>query len=125
MEGYNQKLEDMRKLRSELTMASRSLLEQPQEEPEQLEATGVTEQLEAMKAVMSQATRAAPVVDLAEGDEDMEIPSQEEEVEFMGEAKKPAKQTFRGAASPQKVAQLHVKTKKERQKEGKDPKDTP
>ena len=73
-------------------------------------------------AALSQAGQVAPMVDLVEDDvEDLDMPDSQE-VEFVPGTKKANRAVFKGASSPQKVAYLHLKSKKEKDK-GKDGKD--
>ena len=123
LESYNMKLEELRILKQELNQASRALLEQHTEEPAMPEEANLESQMAAIRASIATQGTVAPIVDLEE-DDVMEIPeSQDEEVQI---AEKDSKATakrcegaFRGAASPQKVAQLHLKTKKEKDKQDK------
>ena len=68
----------------------------------------------AIQASIATQGTVAPIVDLVD-DDVMEISaSQEEGTQVEGkDSKGAAKTAFRGAASPQKVAQLHLKTKKD------------
>eukprot|EP00435_Cladocopium_sp_Y103_P031865 s2553_g8.t1 len=118
LETYNGKLEEMRKLKLELSQASRSLLDQDGEMPEFAEPAHITEQLQAMQAALT-AAGTVDVVDLIdEGDSEMEIMDPPSETSKDG---RPAgKTSFRGASSPQKVAQNHLKVKKRENKDGKE-----
>ena len=116
MEQYNQRLEELRRLRAELSQASQSLLDQQPGEPQILETVGIAAQMEIMQTALSQAGQVTPMVDLVEDDEeDLEM-QDSQEVQFVPGTKKPNRTTFKGASSPQKVAQLHLKGKKDKEK---------
>jgi regulator of sigma D len=117
LEVYNQKLEELRRMKAELKLASHSLLEEQHGEPEVLEPSGLAEQVEAMQAALTQVGHVAPVVSLLEDDEEEDLDMKDNgEVQFVNEVKSTGRAHFKGAASPQKVANLHLKTKKEKEK---------
>ena len=119
METYNLKLEEFRKLRLELTQASRSLMEQQLEEPAAVEAVNVDEQMQALTSAITSEGMVAPIVDLSEEDDIMEIQGSQEESDgpTLKDGKAQTKAPFRGALSPQKVAHLHLKVKKDKDKD--------
>jgi hypothetical protein len=110
---YNQKLEDLRKLKYELTLASKSLVDQHVEVPPQEEVESMELQMDKMKAVLAAAGSVAKVQELSDEDEGML--TADGEVEIVKETKAVTKPNFKAAASPQKVAQLHLKQKKDKQ----------
>ena len=118
LELYNLRLEEMRQMKQELTMASRSLLDNQLEEPEVQETINVEDQMTALKETMAALGTVTSVVDLMEDDEILEVPASQEDDVATGnkDAKMLVKPAFRGAASPQKVAQLHLKAKKDKDK---------
>lgn len=119
LEVYNQRLEELRRLRAELQLASHSLLEENQGEPERLEPTGISEQMEAMQAALAQAGNVAPVVTIMDDEEIEDLDMGEQtEMRMASDSKAMGKAHFKGAASPQKVANLHLKAKREKPKEG-------
>ena len=116
MELYNQRLEDLRRLRAELSQASQSLLDQQPREPQVLEPVGIAAQMEIMQTALSQAGQVTPMVDLVEDDEeDLEM-QDNQDVEVLLGTKKSNRTVFKGASSPQKVANLHLKGKKDKEK---------
>ena len=119
METYNLKLEAFRQLKLELNQASRTLLDQNLEEPTCVETINVDEQMQVMNATITSGGRVAPIVDLSEEDDVMETPGSQDAEDGPGakDSKNQAKAPFRGAVSPQKVANLHLKVKKDKDKD--------
>lgn len=113
MELYNQKLEELRKLKYELTLASRSLVDQHVEEPPQEDLEPVDLQMDRMRTALAAAGSVTQVQELS--DEDDEMITAEGEVEFVKDSKAVTKPNFKAAASPQKVVQMHLKHKKDKQ----------
>ena len=118
LELYNTRLEEMRQMKHDLNLASRSLLDQQLEEPPIPETINVDEQMSVLKEPMANFGNSGGC-GRVDGEEDVvEIPGSQEEETATGsrDAKTATKAAFRGAASPQKVAQLHLKTKKDKDK---------
>ena len=76
------------------------------------------EQMSVLKDTMATLGAVAEVVELMDEEDVVEIPGSQEEETATGsrDAKTATKAAFRGAASPQKVAQLHLKAKKDKDK---------
>eukprot|EP00435_Cladocopium_sp_Y103_P018416 s2648_g4.t1 len=116
MEQYNAKLEESKVAREEISMASRSLIDQPLEEPQFADPPDVAAHLAEMQEVLQEG---AQVNEIDLTDSPMEEAVMEDNVE--GEVKKAspkgsALKPFRSAASPTGVAKSHLKTKPDEQK---------
>ena len=112
MEVYNQKLDELRKLKHELTMASRSLIDQQLEEPPEAPLDSVETQLDSMRSAMATAGSVTQVHELSDEDDEMVL-GEEQDMEII-KGSRAAKANFKAATSPQKVANLHLKQKKEK-----------
>ena len=110
MAAYNQRLEELRQIKQDL--ASKTLMEQPEEDPELWDQAQFTAELQ---TTLQNLSSHAPI--LVEDDEEMIPDGQEEEADDVGQdakkdtqAQKPSPHTtFRG--SPNRVATSHLKVK--------------
>ena len=119
LEAHNQKRAELSAIKEEMSAASRSLLGQSQISHEVPEAPDIEDAMEAFQDAIAEAGMVNPI-DLTEGDDDDDVMEVQETVDPKGKVAKPVK-PFRGAASPSKVAQVHLKIKQEL-REGKDSK---
>ena len=74
LELYNTRLEEMRQMKHELNLASRSLLDQQLEEPPIPETINVDEQMSVLKDTMATLGTVADVVELMDEEDVVEIP---------------------------------------------------
>ena len=123
METYNQKLKELQTLKEEVSIASRSLVDQHTGDFDMDEMPGVADQMMKLQNALAE----NGTVDLT-GDQ-MEDQLDEEELVAANmdqgeeEAKKDlpsALRPFRSAASPQQVAKTHLKAKQEKHQKDKD-----
>eukprot|EP00435_Cladocopium_sp_Y103_P014087 s3639_g3.t1 len=117
MEQYNQKIQEYNSVKSEMSAASASLLEQPTPMMEAPKMPDLTEQLQEFQTTLGDIGNVGPLdpldqIDLTEEDEGME------EMDASSVASKmrgSPKKTFRHSTSPQKVANQHLKVKPDKE----------
>eukprot|EP00435_Cladocopium_sp_Y103_P075345 s194_g56.t1 len=111
MEQFNGKLAELKMAREEISVASRSLVTQPLEEPTFADPPNVATQLAELQEALTEAGQVGSI-DLT--DSPMEEANMEESMEGDNKKTSPkgtAMKPFRSAASPTGVAKTHLKTK--------------
>lgn len=118
LETYNKKLAELESLKKELSTASLQMLASEQVEPAQMVPQNVEAQVHAMQEVID-VESVVGHVDLTDDMEEEEEPMGAERAGQSFKASPKVSKAFRGATSPTKVAQQHLKVKFQDTKENK------
>lgn len=126
LETYNQKLQELHALKEEVSVASRSLMNQPDLDFSVEEMPSLPTQLAEMQLCLQEGGTVAPTeewaepVDLTEAMEEEELLKEPEGKESEARKEMTAMKPFRSVASPTGVAKTHLKPKNDKQAKEKD-----
>jgi len=114
LEVFNNRLAELQAIKKEVGLASRSLLEQSGEIVSVPEIPHVADQMQQMQDILSHVSQVTGLVDLTAEMEEDTIEVEDDNVPSNLRKGSPKVAKFRGAVSPTKVANQHLKQKAEK-----------